>query len=249
MTALLAILSAVFIGSADFVGGIASRTANGVRVAAFAAVVGLPLSLVVSAADGAERVGLSDVIWSVLAGVAVAVGLGCFYLGMGRGLISVVAPVAAVTGAVIPVAYALARGERPGVTALVGLAVAFLAVAVVSVAPSEQHAHIEVVVDRNVIVLSLASGLCFGLFDIAFSDVFLIRRACGRSRSSASPPSIVLALLVLLLTRGPIVGARRLLPDVLATPRSSRSPRSYRCSWHCSAALSRSRRCSHPSTP
>ena len=118
MTAFLALLSAVFIGGADFVGGIASRTANGIRVAAFVAVVGLPLALVVSIAYGAERVSRTDVAWSVLAGIAVAVGIGCFYIGMGRGLISVVAPVAAVTGAVIPVVYALVRGERPGVLAL-----------------------------------------------------------------------------------------------------------------------------------
>ena len=58
----------------------------------------------------------------------------------GTGLISVVAPVAAVTGAVIPVVYALVRGERPGAIALIGLAIAFVAVAVVSLAPSEQHA-------------------------------------------------------------------------------------------------------------
>ena len=70
----------------------------------------------------------------------VSVGLGCFYLGMGRGLISVVAPVAAVTGAVVPVIYALARGERPGPVAVLGLVAAFVAVTVVSLAPSEQHA-------------------------------------------------------------------------------------------------------------
>ena len=114
VTAFLALLSAVLIGGADFVGGIASRTANGVRVAAFVAVAGLPLALVVSIAYGAERVTRSDVVWSVLAGVAVAVGIGCFYIGMGRGLISVVAPVAAVTGAVIPVAYAPRPGRAAG---------------------------------------------------------------------------------------------------------------------------------------
>ena len=73
---------------------------------------------------------------------------------MGRGLISVVAPVAAVTGAVIPVVYALVRGERPGPVALVGLVIAFVAVAVVSLAPSEQHPDAAVV---DGVVLGLAA--------------------------------------------------------------------------------------------
>ena len=58
---------------------------NGIRVAAFVAVVGLPFALAVSIAYGAEHVGRADVTWSVLAGIAVAVGFGCFYTAMGRG--------------------------------------------------------------------------------------------------------------------------------------------------------------------
>jgi hypothetical protein len=64
---------------------------------------------------------------------------------MGRGLISVVAPLAAVVGATIPVCYALARGERPGAAALIGMAIALVAVVAVSVAPSDpRHAHVAV---------------------------------------------------------------------------------------------------------
>jgi uncharacterized membrane protein len=84
----------------------------------------------------------------------------------------------------------------------------------VSLAPSDQHPETEVVVDRNVIILALASGVFFGLFYIAFSRVsedaglwpVTIERAAG---------SIVLVALALALTRGPFVGARRLLPYVL----------------------------------
>ncbi len=214
MTAVLALLSSVFIGGADFVGGLASRTANGVRVATFVAVMGLPLAFVVSLAYGAERVGRADVAWSVLAGIAVAAGIGCFYVGMGRGLISVVAPVAAVTGAVIPVVYGLVRGERPGALALVGLVVAFVAVAVVSIAQSEQHPETLVGVDRHVIALALVAGVFFGLFYIALSRVsddaglwpVTISRAAG---------SVVLVVLSLALTRGVLGGVTALWRTVL----------------------------------
>lgn len=214
MTAFLALLSSVFIGGADFVGGLASRTANGVRVATFVSLIGLPLSFVVSLSYGAERVGRADLLWSVLSGVVVAAGIGCFYVGMGRGLISVVAPVAAVTGAIIPVVYGLARGERPGVVALVGLVTAFVAVAVVSIAQSEQHPETLVGVDRNVIGLALAAGVFFGLFYIALSEVsdeaglwpVTISRAAG---------SVVLVILSLALTRGVLGGVTRLWRTVL----------------------------------
>ena len=170
VTALLALLSAIFIGGADFVGGITSRTANGIRVGAYVAIVGLPMALAVSIVGETEHVERADVGWSVLAGDAVALGIGCFYIGMARGLISVVAPVAAVTGAVLPVGYALVRGERPGPIALVGLVIAFVAVAVVSLAPSEQHPD-AATVDGVVLALAFASGVLFGLFYIAFSRV------------------------------------------------------------------------------
>ena len=213
MTALLALTSAIFIGGADFIGGMTSRTANGVQLACLVAFAGLPMALAVSLVVDTQHVSSSDVAWSVAAGSAVALGLGCFYVGMGRGLISVVAPVAAVTGAVIPVVYALARGERPGPIALIGLGIAFVAVAVVSLAPSEQHPG-AAVVDRTVIALALASGALFGLFYIAFSRVSedagmwpltIERAACA----------VVLLGLALLLTRDVAVDVRRLLPKVL----------------------------------
>ena len=214
MTAFLALLSAVFIGSADFVGGLASRTASGVRVATFVAIMGLPLAFVVSLAYGAEHVSRNDAIWSALSGIVVAVGIGCFYVGMGRGLITVVAPVAAVTGAVIPVIYGLVRGERPGMLALVGLVVAFVAVAVVSLAQSEQHPETTVSVDRHVIALALASGLFFGLFYITLSRVS-DDAGLWPVTISRTGASIVLVMLSLILTRGILGGVVRLWRAVL----------------------------------
>jgi drug/metabolite transporter (DMT)-like permease len=214
MTALLALVSAVLVGGADFVGGIASRTANGVRVAAFAQVVGLAFAVPVSIAYGADRLGASDVSWSVLSGMAVGGGFGLFYTAMGRGLISVVAPVAAVTGAVLPVVYALARGERPGTTAVVGLAIALVAVAIVSMAPAEQHADAGVV-DGIVIGLSIGSGLFFGTFYIAFSQISDDAGLWPVTLERVAAAS-VLVVLAVTLTHGPIEGVRRLLPYALA---------------------------------
>ena len=206
VTALLALLSAVFIGGADFVGGSprARPTASGSRRSSRSWGCRSPSPSRSPTARSASAA--TDVIWSVLAGVAVAVGIGCFYIGMGRGLISVVAPVAAVTGAVIPVVYAPRRGERPGAIALSGSRSRS------SRSPSSRSrlraaSRAPVGVDRNVIALALASGLLFGLFYIAFSRVsedaglwpVTIERAAAVGRPRRARRSS--------LTRGPL--ARR----------------------------------------
>ncbi len=214
MTALLALASTIFIGSADFLGGLTSRTANGIRVAAFVAVAGMPLAVIVAVLYGAERVTATDAAWSVVTGLCVSLGLASFYTAMGRGLISVVAPVTAVTGAVVPVVYDLVRGERPGTIVLIGLVTALAAIAIVSIAPSEQHED-AVGVDTTVIGLSIGSGLLFGVFYVALSRV---------SESAGIWPvpigrlagSILLVVLAATLTKRPSGGERGLMPMVLA---------------------------------
>jgi len=212
VTALLALLSAVFVGGADFLGGLTSRSANGVRVAASVSAVGLPLALAVALVVPADAVTRADVVWATCAGAFVGIGLACFYLGMGRGLISVVAPVAAVTGAVVPVVYAFARGERPGPVAIVGLVAAFAAVAVVSLAPSEQHPE-AATVDEVVIALALVSGLLFGLFYVAFSrtseDAGMWPVAVERTSAT-----VALTAFALIVSRGPFTASFRMVKAV-----------------------------------
>ena len=168
MTAFLAILSAVLVGGADFLGGLASRTASARRVAALAQAAGLPLAFLLALVAPADRVTGGDAAWALASGVAVACGLACFYTAMGRGLISVVAPLAAVTGAAVPVFYALARGERPGAAASIGIVIALVAVVIVSIAPDDpRHAHLAITPD--VVGLSILAGGCFGAFYVALS--------------------------------------------------------------------------------
>jgi drug/metabolite transporter (DMT)-like permease len=168
VTALLALGSAVLIGGSDFLGGVISRRGSAVRVAALAQSISFVLALPTAVVVGATRVTGADAAWSLASGVTVAVGLGLFYAAMKKGLISLVAPMAAVTSAMVPVVYALARGERPGAVALTGIVLALCAMAVVSLAPAGAEMR-----DRTntgaVIGLSLIAGVLFGAFFICFS--------------------------------------------------------------------------------
>jgi drug/metabolite transporter (DMT)-like permease len=163
-----ALLSAALVGGADFLGGFASRRSWPVRVAARAQGVGFAVSLPVAVALGAERVTSGDVAWAIVSGVTVGAGLALFYTAMALGQISIAAPAAAVAGATLPVAFALARGERPGPAALVGIGAALVAIVVVSIAPGHP-AHRDTA--ARALVLALLAGLCFGVFLVALSRV------------------------------------------------------------------------------
>jgi drug/metabolite transporter (DMT)-like permease len=128
---LLALGSAVVYGAADFFGGAASR-----RVPARSVLlVSLPIGLVVlvvaalAAGDGLTRQGLA---WGLAAGAAGGSGLLVFYRALARGPMSVVAPIAALVSALLPVAAGLARGERLAPSVLVGVVVCLVAICLVS---------------------------------------------------------------------------------------------------------------------
>lgn len=205
MTALLALLSAFLVGGADYVGGVTSRRVSPVRVAAGAQLAGLVLAFGAAALAGWTAVETGDIAWSVASGLVVGVGLALFYAAMARGLISVVAPVAAMAGASVPVVFALVQGERPGVVALLGIGLAVVAIGLVSIAPSGPHGA-----STAGLPLALAAGGLFGLFfvflSLASDDAGLWPVALSRVGSSA-----VLLVLALVLTRG-------LDPGVTARP-------------------------------
>jgi drug/metabolite transporter (DMT)-like permease len=208
VTALLALASAVLVGGADFVGGFASRKAPPPLVAAGAQLIGLPLAFALALLWAWEDVTGRDVALSVAAGLSVGFGLALFYAAMSIGLISLAAPIAAVTGAVLPVVVGLAEGDDPGPVALVGIVLALVAVAAVSVAPGAQAASPGESGSR-VIWLAVAAGLCFGLFFLLFAktgeDAGMWPLALERIGSSAA------LLLVLLVLRTPVAAARSVL--------------------------------------
>lgn len=168
MTAILAIASALLVGGADFTGGFLSRTVSPFRVAALAQVVGLALAVPTAVLVDSERVTHGDVAWSAASGVAVGVGLVAFYSAMTRGMISLVAPVTAVTGAAVPVVYAFGSGERPGTAAVLGIVLAIAAIGFVSLAPETPQTSAG---GLGAVPVAFAAGILFGLFYVCFARV------------------------------------------------------------------------------
>ncbi len=169
--------------------------------------MGLLVALPAAATVGADRVTAGDVAWSSASGVAVGAGLAFFYSAMVLGQIGIVATTTALVGTVLPVGIGLARDERPGVLALVGIAIALVAVAIVSVAPSD--GTVEVTAGRRSFVSAVVAGICFGLFLICFSKIGTDAGIWAVPLSRATSAGLLGLVVVLFRPKEP-VPARRL---------------------------------------
>ena len=128
---MLAILSAVAYGSADFLGGLASRRSNPLRVVAVSQLYGLILIAAALPFFPPDAYSTADFLWGAAAGISGGVGLVSLYRGLSQARMGVVAPIAAGVGAIMPGLFGLLSGDRPSVVASAGAVVALVAIFVV----------------------------------------------------------------------------------------------------------------------
>jgi len=163
---LLAGISALLYGGADFYGGLATRRSPVSSVLVFSQLVGLAIALAAAAILRMPLPVPADLAWGAVAGVCGAAGLAALYTAIATTVVAVASPVAAVVGAVIPVALGVAAGERPGAFAWAGIAVALPAIALLTVAPA---AGAGAGSPRRAALLGAAAGTGFGLFFFSVS--------------------------------------------------------------------------------
>ncbi len=173
MYLLLALAAAAAYGAADFLGGVASRRAAIVAVIAVSQTLALVLVLLVAPllGDVPSRV---DLFWGAAAGLAYGVALSLLYRGLALGRMSVVAPITGVCAPSLPVLFGLLMGERPGPWALAGIALAVVAIVLISRtseadAPSEPGADTRARLGRGAVLTAIGAGVAFGLFFIALA--------------------------------------------------------------------------------
>jgi uncharacterized membrane protein len=128
-----ALAAALLYGSADFLGGVATRRARALAILPASALAGLAIVVVAALASGASATE-AGFAWGLAAGGVGGVGLIIFYVGLAEGPMTIVAPTSALTATVLPVAVSLADGERAGVSVYVGALICLVAVVLVSAA-------------------------------------------------------------------------------------------------------------------
>ncbi|MEO8899256.1 MAG: EamA family transporter [Candidatus Dormibacter sp.] len=131
MAVLLALIAAIAYGVSDFVAGLMARRASVFIVTLISEAVS---TIVVCAAlpfSGGVVDGTS-LAWGGIAGLGAGGGAMFLYRGLARGSMSIVGPVSAVVTAGGSATVGLALGERPGPVTAAGIALACIAVALVS---------------------------------------------------------------------------------------------------------------------
>lgn len=156
MAVLLALLASACGGTADFVGGLASRRLPSVVVVAVSQLAGLVMMFIVALVVQPGSRHPDDLVWAVAAGVGMVLGLVLFYSALSVGTMGVVAPVSAL-GVLVPVLWGVIHlGEVPTGVAVAG---AVLGIAGVVLASGPE------LTDRlsgRPIVLAAFSGIGFG---------------------------------------------------------------------------------------
>ena len=160
----LALLSAVVWGSGDFVGGVATRRGNQLQVLALSAFSGV----VMLAALALVRETLpppSSLAWAGVAGLTTAVGIASLYEGLAGGGAAMVAPIAAVVTAMIPVIFTALTVGLPSASQLLGFVAALVGIWLVTRTPTREQ------IARRSLKLALLAGIGFGAFLILIAQV------------------------------------------------------------------------------
>ena len=223
METVLALAAAALYGSADFLGGTASRRAStfavlAVTVPAGAAVM-LAAMLLLGGLSGGE-LGWAGMTWAgagwaAAAGICGALGLIAFYAAFAVAPMSVVAPITALVSTVLPVGAALAGGERMGPSVAAGVLICVVAVVLVSAGtPGSAEKGTSAGPDGSArlrgVGYAVAAGVAFGLFFLFLRDAGTSGVIWPVALSRAAGTVIALACCVLtrtrLLGRGDVLG-------------------------------------------
>ncbi|HEY7007679.1 MAG TPA: DMT family transporter [Jatrophihabitantaceae bacterium] len=162
MTVVLGLLAAMFYGTSDFLGGLASRSRNAVTVLLYAYPVGAVLMTAMLPFYSGSLTAHAA-LFGVLGGTAGLIGVTALYHVMTIAPMNIVSPVSAVLAAMVPVVFGVAIGERPSVAAWLGIACGIFAVVLVSRTTDD---HPLGRVSTKALLLACLSGVGFGLYFI-----------------------------------------------------------------------------------
>lgn len=167
MTAILSLISAMVIGASDFGGGVAARKASPFAVSGWIQTASFALLFTAVWFIDAPDVRTVDLTAGVVAGLSVTFSYVALYAAFSQGKISLLAPVAAIVGAVIPTLVGVARGESLGGANAAGIVIALAAIAFVT---QDRQAEDDDPTPITAFVLALVAGVGFSVFFLALAE-------------------------------------------------------------------------------
>ncbi len=163
---LFALTSAAVWGGGDFSGGQATRKSHQYQVLLLAALSGIVVLVISALVRGESLPTGRSVLWGAMAGGAGALGMAALYKALSMGNTASVAPTSAITCAMLPVLFGILTAGLPKPVQLVGFALAFIGIWLLSKTPKAGDKTF-----REGILLALLSGIGFGGFFIFISMV------------------------------------------------------------------------------
>lgn len=172
------LISALSWGAGDFCGGLLSRYASVLVAIMVSQSLGLLLAIGLVIGSGELVPSGAAMVWASAAGASGVAGLGFFYFALSRGTMGVIAPLAALVGAGVPVLLAIGGGEAADAPRLSGIALALAAVVLISLPDRATSAYERRAwrIDLSELPLVLFSGLGFAGFFL-----FIDRASAGGS--------------------------------------------------------------------
>lgn len=150
-------------GASDFSGGVAAKRGSAYLVVLASQLVGIAFLGVLLVPFSEPLPSFESLLWGAAAGLSGGLGLVAFYRALADGRMGVVAPLAGVVGALVPVVITFLLEGPPPPVQLAGFGVALTAVWLIS---SGGH---EVATRLRGLALPVAAGLGFGGFFVLFA--------------------------------------------------------------------------------
>lgn len=160
---LLGLLASLGWGFADFGGGLASRRAPVLGVLLWSQLASLAVGVPILAFANEPAMRTLDYLISIAGGLFGAIGLALLYRGLSVGRMGVVAPVAAVLTATLPVGFGFLTEGIPSIFAIIGIGFAVASVILVSRSPAAPDGR------PSGLYYGIAAGIVFGLFTTSAS--------------------------------------------------------------------------------
>ena len=159
LTVVIGISSALVFGSADFLGGLASKRMSPIFVTAIAALVGLVvLALALPFIGG--RWSSEAVLLGAASGISGAIAIGLLYACLAIGPMSILSPLTAVVSAIVPLSVGIAGGERLGLIGYIALGLALVAIVLVGFVPEKGAVRPSL----KGVLMAIGSGIAIGAF-------------------------------------------------------------------------------------
>ena len=152
-------------GAGDFCGGLTTKRINVYRVILISQIIGVTMLLAFVVIIAEPLPSFNDLLLGGIAGISATSGLAALYLGLARGQMGIVAPVAAMVASILPILVAFFTEGLPSNSQLIGFGFALLAVWLLSSAGDDRT------FTRRDLRLPVIAGMGFALFYILIDRV------------------------------------------------------------------------------